>query len=191
MSDSAELNRQALEQLASWRVSGKLAIITPDERKSAYMAWQQQDIHTNMTLSTIVGSTIARLKYDGLIASLEADNQQWQSHSPSELVFQVIGWQLPLESMPQWLKGNVEHNLVIERYENGLVKRFRTQCQACFVWDVTFNQYADFSLLSSSSSQAQSADTPEIALPTRITMTQADTQTKLILRIDDWEASLD
>jgi outer membrane lipoprotein LolB len=174
---SAQIAQQQLNQLQQWSVSGKLAIITPTERKSAYLSWQQQNDSVTMTLTTIVGTTIAKLHYDGNIATLTADDQTWQDSSPSALIYRVTGWDVPVESLSHWMKGQVKRDVVSEYFDNGLVKQIRAECSSCLPWQINYSTYGEFIL-----------NEHLFTLPTAMRLTQALTQTRLILRIDSWKA---
>ena len=166
---------QDLSTLTQFTLRGKLAIITPSERKSAYLSWQQQRSEFLMNLNTVVGTNIATMRFDGVMASMQSDNNEWQAPSPSELIHRVTGWQVPLDNLEEWMKGQVETSLVDEYYENGLVKQFTSQCKGCLRWKITYNSYASFEL-----------DGQRYTLPSALRLEQADTNTRLILRIDRW-----
>ncbi|WP_395342627.1 lipoprotein insertase outer membrane protein LolB [Ningiella sp. W23] len=186
----AQVNQSSLQALSKWSLRGKLAVITPQERKSANVAWQQNEQSLNMALTTIVGSSIANLRSNKSMATLEADGQTWQDTSASRLVSDVTGWRIPVESLSQWMKGNLDgtdEDLIQERYDNGLLKQFTTQltdagagnCSSyrndCLAWTVHYKRYAQFSIGQN-----------KYTLPSAIEMNQANTQTRLILRIDSW-----
>lgn len=175
---SEQVAAQKLEQLQAWSLSGKLAIINPNERKSANLAWQQQPKALTMTLTTVVGTTLAQMAYNGDFATLKADGKSWQSSSPSDLIYDVTGWQLPIESLSVWMKGQVEGNLVNEYYVNGLVKEMSAGCPQCMPWLIRYNAYAEFTI-----------NDTDYTLPTSIRLEQAQTQTTLILRIDRWKSA--
>lgn len=172
----ADISQQALKQLQTWSVSGKLAIISPKERKSANLSWQQDKENITLVLSNVLGGTIAKLEYDGVLARLEADGQTWQDSSPSALIFQVTGWEVPVKDLAQWMKASVAPEFVNTYFDNGLVKQATTACKQCLPWVIDYTRYGKFEL----------SDTP-YTLPTGMRLEQGPTQTKLILRIDNWK----
>ncbi len=176
-SAAQQVAQQELEQLQNWSVRGKLAIISLDERKSASIAWQQHQDKLTMTLTTVVGTTIAKLFYDGEMATLTADGQTWQDPSPSALIYRITGWEVPVESLKYWMKGQVNADLVSEYFDNGLVKSMTAGCEQCLVWQVNYNAYAEFTL-----------NETLYTLPTSLRLNQSSTQTSLIMRIDQWKA---
>lgn len=172
---ATQVAQQQLNTLQRWSVQGKLAIITAQERKSAYLSWQQQGSAVTMTLTTVVGTTIARLFYDGNMATLTADNQTWQDPSPSALIFAVTGWEVPVESLSYWMKGQVQTDLAADYFDNGLVRNITAGCHQCLTWQIRYNSYSEFTLYGTL-----------FTLPTSMRMEQSQTQTKLLLRIDHW-----
>jgi outer membrane lipoprotein LolB len=174
---AAKIAQQQLDALTVWSVRGKLAIISPDERKSANLSWQQENEKISMLLTSVVGSTIARMTYDGEMATLEADGQNWQDPSPSVLIYQVTGWDVPVEQLAQWMKASVEQQHVSDYFENGLVKQIVTKCTGCLPWVIDYTRYGEFLL-----------NDRRFTLPTSMRLEQSNTQTKLILRIDDWSS---
>jgi outer membrane lipoprotein LolB len=167
---------QSLASLQQWQVNGKLAIITSEDRKSASLHWRQHEQSISLLLSSVVGSTIAKLDYDGTIASLNADDQTWQDRSPSELIFRTTGWQVPVEQLSEWMKGEVNAAMVDTRFDNGLVQSFTTQCEACLPWKIQYNSYGEFEF-----------EQGTLTLPTSMRLSQEASGTLLILRIDNWK----
>jgi outer membrane lipoprotein LolB len=176
VSENPILQTQSLSSLQQWQINGKLAIISAKERKSASLNWRQQAQNINLILTTVVGSTIANLDYDGELATLHADDKTWQAPSASDLILQVTGWQVPVEELSDWMKGEVDAALVNARFENGLVQSFTTQCNGCLPWTIQYNSYGEFEFEQGS-----------FTLPTSMRLRQEATDTLLILRIDKWK----
>lgn len=175
VSEDPVSHTQSLSSLQQWQVNGKLAIISAEERKSASLNWRQQAQNINLLLTTVVGSTIANLDYDGKLATLRADDKTWQAPSASDLILQITGWQVPVEELSEWIKGEVNASLVNSRFENGLVQSFTTQCNDCLSWTIEYNSYGKFEFEQGS-----------FTLPTSMRLRQEATDTLLILRIDKW-----
>jgi len=176
VSENPLTQSQSLASLQQWQVNGKLAIITSQERKSASLNWRQQDQDISLLLSSVVGTTIAKLDYDGKIAILNADNQTWQDRSPSALIFRTTGWQVPVEQLSEWMKGEVNADIVDTKFDNGLVQSFTTQCENCIPWKIQYNSYGKFEFEQGS-----------LTLPTSMRLSQEASGTILILRIDNWK----
>ncbi len=174
---SQSLSVNTLNELPSnWHVKGKIAVITPDERKSGYLSWHQIDSQFDMLLSTVVGSTIAKMQYDGREANIEVDDQKWQDSSPDFLIQQVTGWAIPVSSLPVWLAGQYQPKDATSFYPNGLLETLTPSCVGCEVWQISYKKYADFKV----KSQMQKT------LPSLINLEHQANGTRLIIRIDDW-----
>ncbi|MBT1451021.1 lipoprotein insertase outer membrane protein LolB [Glaciecola sp. XM2] len=171
-----QVQQGKIESLSRWQANGKLAVITPDERKSANLTWRQDAQQVDMLLTTVVGSSIANLSFDGKIATLDADDRQWQDTSASSLIYQVTGWQVPIEQLSKWMKGQVDSKLIEARFDNDLVKRFTTASRDGQQWQIEYTRYGEFSI-----------DGDDYTLPTAMRLLQVQTNTRLIVRIDKWK----
>jgi outer membrane lipoprotein LolB len=185
-----------LAQLTQWRLKGKIAWITPQQRTSAYMNWHQNDAQMQFTLTNVLGITLASLSYDGENAILQADGRQFQDPSPSALIYRTTGWQVPLTSLSSWIKGAPSHkgrideknklsgirnNAQILRYENGLIKQIKPACavklnvENCNEWTIDYTRYTSVSI---SNVQYQ--------LPSTINMYNTASRASIKMRISEW-----
>lgn len=191
-----------LAQLQQWKIKGRIAWISLDERKSAYMNWQQDIDSMQFDLSNVLGINLASLTYDGQKATLQADGKTFENASPSALIYQVSGWEVPLEQLSNWVKGAAsQHGRVvgnaqasfmkqddtqivqqITRYENGLIEKIQTVCPPrpvqffrCDEWTISYNRYANVII-----------DENEYQLPTSITLFNARNQATIKMRINEW-----
>ena len=176
-----------LAQLQKWKLIGKIAWITASERKSAYMNWQQNVDNMQFDLSNLVGINLASLNYNGEIATLRADGKEYQDPSPSFLIFKTTGWSVPLEPLSSWVKGAAtsqgrlgdktapSNNQQIIRYENGLIKQIRPNCEKCDDWTIDYTAYENVTI---------GAD--EYQLPKQITMVNSASQAIIKIRISQW-----
>jgi outer membrane lipoprotein LolB len=94
-----------LAMLSKWQFTGKIAWITQNERKSAYIHWRQNDNTMHFSLNNMLGINLAKLSFDGNMATLNADDKEYTDPSPSALVYQTTGWRVPLEPLSSWVKG--------------------------------------------------------------------------------------
>lgn len=172
----SEINQGKLGSLTNWQVSGKLAILRPDERKSANLSWRQTNAQIDMRLSTVVGSSIANLSFKDGKARLQADGQTWDDASASRLIYRVTGWQIPVEQLSRWMKGDVQPQLVQTRFDNGLVKEFTAKCESCTPWKIQYTTYGEFTV-----------DDVSYVLPTAMRLAHIQSNTQLVLRLDQWK----
>ncbi len=172
-----------LAQLTDWQIKGKIAWITPLERKSAYINWQQNHANMQFNLSNVLGINLASLHYDGEIATLEADGQTYTDLSPSRLIFHTTGWHVPLEPLSSWVKGALtkqgrnatSNQQQVIRYENGLIQQIKATCTNCDQWTIDYNSYVNVNI--------QGID---YQLPQQINMHNPVNQAQIKIKINQW-----
>jgi outer membrane lipoprotein LolB len=174
-----------LAQLTHWSLKGKIAWITETERKSAYMNWQQRDKNMQFSLRNVLGINLASLSYNGSRATLLADGQKYTNSSPSALVQQTTGWQVPLQSLSYWIKGavsdtgRVRDNTVntqkITRYDNGLIQQIQPLCDNCDQWTIDYTGYTNIVI-----------NNREYQLPEQISMYNSANKATIKIKISEW-----
>lgn len=106
-SSSWEVRQTQLEALTHWSLSGKLAVITPDERNSVNIYWQQSDQDFEINLSTFLGLRVLDIKksnYETVI--IDNDGNRYRSDNSEQLIHELSGMSIPVEHLQQWIKGN-------------------------------------------------------------------------------------
>ena len=181
-------------QLTQWKLKGKIAWITDAQRTSAYMNWQQDDANIAFTLTNVLGINMASLSYDGKLAKLSADGKEYQGASPSLLIFQTTGWQVPISALSSWVKGmpspveqknkqgDVIQNAHITRYDNGLIQQIKPYCATelkyntqCNAWVIDYTSYTSAII-----------NNIEYQLPTNISMYNRASNATIKIRISEW-----
>jgi len=165
-------NQEKLTLMRHWELTGKIAVITPDERKSAYLNWQQANQSIDFRLSNLIGVSLLNLSYDGKIARLEADGEEYRDGSTEALVYRTTGWVLPLDNLPQWIKGSSNEQDQVFLGENGLPERIQPICATCFGWEITYSQYK----------QVQG-----VWLPFSVEVNNPIKQTRLKFKVSQWQ----
>ena len=98
--------RTRLEQLSHWQLSGKLAIITAKEKGSARLNWQQDGEDYRLNLTSLIGTNILALsRSKGEITLQDSDGNRHQSQDAETLIYQLTGWHIPVNGLPEWIKG--------------------------------------------------------------------------------------
>jgi outer membrane lipoprotein LolB len=191
-----------LAQLTQWKLKGRIAWITAIERKSAYMNWQQNNANMQFNLSNVLGINVASISFDGQLATLRTDGKKYQGPSPSMLIYQTTGWQVPLELLSNWVKGAASVNgrmhidtrqgpnneapseQQITRYENGLIKQIKPICAAnvdanvsCDEWTIDYTSYKNVTI-----------DNIQYQLPEQISMFNPVKQATIKMRISEWRS---
>jgi outer membrane lipoprotein LolB len=183
---------QNLASLSTWKLKGKIAWISPTERKSAYINWQQNEKEMAFTLSNVLGITLASLTYDEQLATLTADGETYTDTSPSWLIYRTTGWEVPIVPLSSWIKGaasidgreyrnNISENTSkvrkqsIKRYENGLIQQLIPACNNCDAWQIDYKNY-----------QNARIDGVDYQLPSNISLTNLQSKAVVKIRISEW-----
>lgn len=174
---------QDLDNLQSWQLSGKIAWITPEERKSAYINWQTSNNDTTFNLNNLLGVNLARLRTENTVSTLSTDDKTFVGDSASLLIFQQTGFRVPIEQLKYWVKGQIpdseNYNANIKNEityrTDGLIKSLTHNCEYCDVWNITYNNYT----------QAEINQTTYV-LPSSIELFNPAHQALIKIRITGW-----
>jgi outer membrane lipoprotein LolB len=162
-----------LAQIQHWQVEGRIAFKSSDEKFSANLNWQQDAAHYDIKLSSFIGTSIMHMQGKPGEVLLQADDHSYQDSDASRLITSVTGWNIPVEQLPAWLKGQVnKHDRVIFSKE-GLLQQLRPQCKKCDAWSITYSAYKQVD---------------EIWLPHQIQLNNLNQANNLIkIRINQWK----
>jgi outer membrane lipoprotein LolB len=96
-----------LASLSNWKIKGKMAIISPEERHSLTLNWlYQADIKSQtLNLTTVLGIQIFNLESVNGMHIINVDGQRYQSPDLNTLLSSLTGFTLPTQAMSFWLKG--------------------------------------------------------------------------------------
>ncbi|MDR6994117.1 outer membrane lipoprotein LolB [Aeromonas salmonicida] len=98
--------RTRLEQLSHWQLSGKMAIITAQQKGSARVNWQQNGDDYRLNLTSLIGTHILELsRSKGEITLIDNEGNPHQSQDAEALIYQLTGWNIPVQGLPEWIKG--------------------------------------------------------------------------------------
>jgi len=104
----AQIERnKKLIALKNWKIKGKMAIITPDERQSATLNWHYQGDKNNqvLNLTTILGIQVFNLESVNGMHIVEVSGERYQSPDLNKILTSLTGFTLPTQAMTFWLKG--------------------------------------------------------------------------------------
>lgn len=161
--------KQRLTAKKTWQVKGKLAFISPDERQSANLNWQQTTNTNNLILTTFIGTRILSLKQTINGAELEFDGDAYFDANAAELLKRLTGFTLPVDNADNWLKGTIDdESLVVD--ELGRAKQVLWFDKAGKKWQITYGTYI------------QKAG---YWLPTKLTLKHQ--QIKIKIQLYDWQ----
>lgn len=106
IADSAQLNTPLGPPQEKFDISGRLALKQGNRVDHLRFDWQHAPGSDALTLATPLGQGVARLLRNATSASLklangrEIDARDWQALSQ-----EVFGGELPLDELPEWLRG--------------------------------------------------------------------------------------
>ncbi|WP_415637645.1 lipoprotein insertase outer membrane protein LolB [Pseudoalteromonas distincta] len=152
-----------------WQVEGKLAFISPEERQSANLNWQQTTNSNNLILTTFIGTRILSLKQTANGAELEFDGDEYFDTNAAELLKRLTGFTLPVDNADNWLKGTIDdQSLVVD--ELGRAKQVLWFDNTGKKWQIDYGTYI------------QNAG---YWLPTKLTLKHQ--QIKIKIQLYDWQ----
>ena len=160
-----------LTRLANWTTSGKLALRSEQRSESAQLVWRQQNGVSHLNLSGPMGLNATEVRSDGeRIDVVQGDEVHSFDISSPEAMERNTGWELPVQSLPYWLKGLPSPHLEVQSLEldpqRGLLRDLRQND-----WRVHYQEYGNFG---------------PYTLPTRLRIERGDTAVKILLR--EWQA---
>lgn len=97
-----------IEALKNWKLIGKLGIRTPqDSLTAAINQWQQTESSFVIDLSSTFFGLGASKLYGtpDFLTIVEAGESPVSSYHPDILVYEALGFPLPISSLPWWVKG--------------------------------------------------------------------------------------
>ncbi len=148
-------------------LNGRIAIRHNGDRHSAGLHWVHRRASDEILLLGPLGQAAARVYRDGYGATLEDGSRRYQAGDAATLMEKVLGWQLPLDGLPDWVLARPRPGSAAE-IENDAVGRLARLRQSG--WEIRYPRYAD--------------ETPA-SLPTRLELQRADLQVQLL--IDEWK----
>ncbi|GAC13535.1 lipoprotein insertase outer membrane protein LolB [Aliiglaciecola lipolytica] len=137
----SDYHQQQLTALTHWKIKGRLAFQSEEEKVSAYMNWHQQNKDFDLQLNTFIGTSILKMHGEESFAWLEVDDQTFIDNNANELILQVTGWNIPVERLALWVKGQHTEadNVVFDDF--GLVSTLEAKCRKCAPWTLSYSNY--------------------------------------------------
>ncbi|MDO8908350.1 MAG: lipoprotein insertase outer membrane protein LolB [Pseudohongiella sp.] len=101
-----EARRQLLESLSQWEFTGSINVRDANEAQSSRIRWRQQDeaYRINLWGTFNVGAT----EINGRPGEVRIEQQGEEpiiTESPEEMLYQQIGYELPVTELNYWIKG--------------------------------------------------------------------------------------
>ena len=103
--------------------AGRLSVNVDGKGHVANFDWQHAPERDTLSVTTPVGSTVARLTRDAAGVTLEADGKRRTATDVEALTEETLGWRLPLSNLVWWIRGQTAPGLAVERLPDGSVRQ--------------------------------------------------------------------
>ncbi|MGF1751420.1 MULTISPECIES: lipoprotein insertase outer membrane protein LolB [Vibrio] len=165
-------HQSQLANLTQYTAIGKLAYVSPEQRQTLNFQWTYSPNFTQVRLTTFLGQTVLNLTTTPNGAFIETyDGQKLTGKDVNQLIYQLVGLDIPIEQLQDWLIGLPS---TADRYElnplntvGSLTKKLQNK-----QWRLDYEAYQSYTL--SDSSQT-------LPMPTRMQLEQGDTKLKLVV----------
>ncbi|NQZ20546.1 MAG: outer membrane lipoprotein LolB [Colwellia sp.] len=96
-----------LATLTNWKINGKMAVITPDERHGLTLNWHYQGDKKKqvLNLTTILGIQVFNLESVNGMHTVDVNGERYQSSDLNKILASLTSFTLPTQAMTLWLKG--------------------------------------------------------------------------------------
>jgi len=92
--------------LVSFELNGRINLQVQKEAFPGRVRWQHAPAMDQLWFYSPVGNAVAHLRQDGDGAWLmTAEGREHRADDLRELAFEVLGWDLPLQALPYWVRG--------------------------------------------------------------------------------------
>jgi outer membrane lipoprotein LolB len=92
--------------LTSFELNGRINLKVQKEAFPGRVRWQHAPATDELWFYSPVGNTVAHLRQDGDGARLTtAEGREHRADDLERLAFEVLGWDLPLQALPYWVRG--------------------------------------------------------------------------------------
>jgi outer membrane lipoprotein LolB len=159
-------HQQQLTNLNDWSLTGKLAVITPQERHSLNIYWQQSGNDFHITLTTFLGITVLDLiKTSSGTLIVDNNGKQFFGEDAQTLIKQLSGLTIPVDALQQWIKGNPSQASYQLNSTNQVATLIGIDSQNAR-WSINYSDYKD---------------TQGIALPYKLQLKHAEIRLKFAI----------
>ena len=133
-----EMHRAAMLKLDHWRVKGKIAVKAGSKGGHATLRWDKSAAIQKIELYGPLGGGRVEIESDASGARLkDTHGGQLRGDSVAKLIEQRLGWPLPFDQLPDWLRGlPSSEQAVMEWDEAGHITRMND-----LGWQISYPEY--------------------------------------------------
>jgi outer membrane lipoprotein LolB len=169
---NSSAHQLSLKQQDHWLIKGKLGFKSPEKKQSANFRWQQTQQQYQLNMTSIIGTSLLNMQVDEKGVTLIADDETYQDSDPSDLIWRVTGWQIPVEKLRFWIKGQHQKKDKVIFSEQGWVSQLQPICRNCKNWLIN---YDDYKLVDA------------IWLPHKVVLNNRLNDSQLLIRVNKWD----
>ncbi|SEP63391.1 outer membrane lipoprotein LolB [Ectothiorhodospira magna] len=164
---------QQLGAQDDWVLTGRIALFLENEQWNAHLRWRQRGDDYDIQLLGPFGRHGATLVGRASGVTLRnAEGEVYQDQDVDQLVYQTLGWQLPVSGLRYWVLGILAPGPVTDLTLDPLGRPQRLLQSG---WDVGYDRYTEV------------GDT--MTLPDRMRLTFDTIRVRLV--VDDWQINHD
>jgi outer membrane lipoprotein LolB len=169
---NSSIHQLSLNKLEHWSIKGKLGFKSPNKKQSVNFRWQQSPLQYQLNMTSIIGTSLVKMHGNDDGVTLIADDETYQDSDPSHLIWRVTGWQIPVEKLRFWIKGQhqIKDQVVIS--EQGWVNQLQPICDNCENWLISYDNY-------------ELVD--KTWLPHKVILNNSFTNSQLLIRVNTWD----
>ena len=169
---NSSAHQLSLKQQDHWLIKGKLGFKGPEKKQSANFRWQQRQQQFQLNMTSIIGTSLLNMKGNEKGVTLVANDETYQDSNPSDLIWRVTGWQIPVEKLRFWIKGQHQKNDKVITSEQGWVRQLQPNCDNCENWLINYDNYKLV---------------VGIWLPHKVVLKNRLNNSQLLIRVNKWD----
>ncbi len=133
-----QTRRANISALDSWKIRGKIAVKAGDKGGHASLRWEKADTQQSIELSGPLGGGRVEIVADANGAQLkDTKGAELVGDSVSKLIEQRLGWPLPFDQLPFWIRGlPASEQATMQWDKDGKIQRMND-----LGWQIAFPEY--------------------------------------------------
>lgn len=134
--------QEKLSDIVAWAVKGRLAVRSGNDAWSASLQWAQQKQLYIMRVIAPLGQGTYEIKrgYDR-VSLITAENEYLEAEDAESLMFNNLGWSVPVEGMKFWIRGIPDPDSNIENITVD-AQALMTELKQSG-WNIEFSRYTE------------------------------------------------
>ncbi|WP_229833447.1 lipoprotein insertase outer membrane protein LolB [Alishewanella longhuensis] len=160
--------QQQLSAMQQFTVQASMGLKSPAESVTGNLRWQQfNEADYQARLANMLGISLFELRQQTDLTELQVRGERYQAADASSLLWQLVGWSIPLHDMALWLRGLPGDSATELQYDNaGRLVSFVLTDSTGIRWQLSYRSFFDDAL----------------SLPRQLQLQSDDTQIRLIIR---------